>query len=177
MHRSRGIRIRSTIASSALSALLVVGLAACGSSDDDADATTTEATTDASTTAPAEAEEKVRSKVIEDFAATLEGAGFDAETQECILGVAEDSIVAQLSGEELDQAYQDACGLSSVEVMAGTYYAAFLERGIEEQAAACARDLLVQLPYSEVEAFAQDIERGDALLEGCGIDPEQARNG
>lgn len=163
----------------ALAALLVVGAAACGSDDDDAAATTTTAAPAASSTTapPADSDGKVRSKMLEDFASTLEAAGFDAETRECIVDVAERSIVQQLPGAELDKAYQDDCGLTSVEVMAGAYYAAFVERGIDEEAAKCARDLVSGLSYAEAEEFSKDIPRGDALLEGCGIDPEQARNG
>jgi hypothetical protein len=175
MQRSRGIHHRSgalAIAAIALCSLVVAG---CGDDDDGATTTTTAAAGATTTTAAGSSDQKVRSAMLEDFGTTLEGAGFDASTRDCILGVAERSIAETIVGQPLDDLYQEECGLSSVEVIAGAYYAAFVEKGIDAADAQCARDLLELLSVAELEEFSQDAARGDALLEGCGIDPAVAK--
>ena len=176
MLRPTPARRRAAALAAPLLVTLVV-LAGCGggSSDDgakdDAKTTTTEAKGGDKTTTTEGKAEDPNAATIEQFAGVLEGSGFDADQQECILTVAEKGMTDGLDATKLDAAYADECGLTGPQVTAGAYYSAMVERGIDEKAAACARDLYGNLTVEQAAVFQNDTKARDSLLEGCGIDP------
>jgi hypothetical protein len=169
-------RRAAALAAPMLVTLLLLAGCGGGSSDDGAKddgkaTTTTEAKAGGKTTTTEAKPDDPNAATIEQFATVLEGSGFDADQQECILTVAEKGMTDGLDAAKLDAAYADECGLSGPQVIAGAYYSAMVERGIDEKAAACARDLYGNLTVEQAAVFQDDAKARDSLLEGCGIDP------
>lgn len=167
----------AALASLLIGALLLAGCGGGsdeeGSGDEGTETTTTAASDETTTTEAAGG----ASAMLDGFAEALEGSGFDADQQACILEVAERGLTDSLDPAELDAAYQESCELTANEVTAGAYFSALVDLGVDEAAAGCARDLYAGLsPEQAAEVTADEAARA-SILEGCGIDPALVEQG
>ena len=168
--RSRS-RLRSRLALAVVPALLLV-LASCGSSGDDASSTTTasDGTTSTSVAGSADGtddDEALMGEFLDRYRPGLELV-FEGDQLDCVLQAFEESALGDSSDAVVEAAYED-CGTTAQAATGAMMAADLMTGGASESSAACVAKAVGRLSQDQVSSM--DEVAGAKLYTDCGIDP------